>query len=44
MGATGAALTLVWPNPHAYVPTKSTAAKARPILVAGALAVHSDVL
>ena len=29
MGEMGAAQTLAWPNPHVYVPTKSTAAKAR---------------
>ena len=40
----GAAQTLVWPNPSVYMPTKSTAAKARPILAAGALTVCSDVL
>ena len=28
----GAALTLAWPNPHVYVPTKSTAATTRPVL------------
>ena len=33
----GAAQTLAWPNPHIYVPTKSIAAKARPVLAAGAL-------
>ena len=44
MGDMGAGLTLVWLNPFVYVPTKSTAAKAKPVLVAGAFIVHSDVL
>ena len=43
VGAMGAAQTLTWPNPHVYMPTKSTAAKARPISVAGALIVCLDV-
>ena len=40
----GAAQTLAWPNPCVYVPTKSTAAKVRPVLSAGAFIVCSDVL
>ena len=44
VGAMGAALSLAWPNPPVYVPTKSTAAKARPVLAVGALVVRSDVL
>ena len=40
----GSALTVTWPNPHVYVPTKSTVTKTRDILVAGALIVHSEVL
>ena len=44
VGAMGAAQTLAWPNPCVYVPTKSTAAKTRPISAVGALTVCSDVL
>ena len=40
----GAAQTLAWPNPHVYVPTKSTAAEARPVSALGALIVCSDIL
>ena len=43
MGATGAAWNLAWPNPLMYVPTKSTASKARPVLAVGTFIVHSDV-
>ena len=43
LGAMGAALTLTWTNLRMYMPTKSTPAKARPISVAGALVVCSDV-
>ena len=43
MGTLEAAQTLAWPNPHVYMPTKSTAAKARSVSAVGAL-VHSDVL
>ena len=42
--AMGAAQTLAWPNPHVFVPAKFTAAKARPVMAAGALDVRSDVL
>lgn len=44
VGVMGATLTLSWPNPHVYVPTKSTVAKTRDSLVAGVLIVHSEVL
>ena len=44
VGTMGSALTLAWPNPHVYVPTKSTVAKTRDSLVAGVLIVHSEVL
>ena len=37
VGAMEAAQTLTWPNPHVYVPTKPTAAKARPVPATGAL-------
>ena len=43
VGAVEAAQTLAWPHPHAYMPTKPTAAKARPVPAKGAL-VLSDVL
>ena len=43
VGVMRAAQTLAWPNPHVYVSTKPTTAKARPVLAAGAL-VCSDVL
>ena len=42
--AMDAAQTLVWPNPHVYVPTKPTAAKARQVPAAGAPVFLSDVL
>ena len=38
-----AAQTLAWPNPHVYVPTKLTAAKARHVPAAGAPVFLSDV-
>lgn len=38
-----AAQTSIWPNPHRYETTKSTAAKARSVLAEGVL-IHSDVL
>ena len=44
VGAFRAAQTLACPNPHAYVPTKSTAAKARTVWAVGALIVCPDVL
>ena len=34
-----AAQTLAWPNPQVYVPTKPTAAKARPVSAVGELVV-----
>ena len=43
VGAMAAAQTLAWPNPHVYIPTKPTAAKARPIPSIEAL-VRLDVL
>ena len=42
-GVTEAPQTLAWPNPHLYVPTKPTAAKARPVSAAVAL-FHLHVL
>ena len=39
VGAMEAAQSLVWPNPHVYVPTKPIAAKARPVT----LVVYLDV-
>ena len=44
LGAMEAAQTLAWPSPHIYVPTKPTAAKARPVPAAGTLVVLSDIL
>ena len=43
VGAVEAAQTLAWPSPHMYVSTEPTAAKARSVPAAGALAVLSDV-
>ena len=43
LGAMEAAQTLTWPNSQVYVPTKPTAAKARPVPAAGALVVLPDV-
>ena len=37
VGAMGAPQTLAWPTSHVYMPTKPTAAKARPFSPAGAL-------
>ena len=44
VGAMEAAQTLAWPNRHVYVPTKPTAAKARPISATEALVIHADIL
>ena len=44
MGTMRAPQILVWPTPTCFVPTKSTAAKARRVLAVGILIVHSDVL
>ena len=44
VGTMGASQTLAWSNTHTCVPTESTAAKDRPILAAGGLAVCLDVL
>ena len=44
VGTMRAAQSLASPNPHVYVPTKSTAANDRPVSAAGALIVCSDVL
>ena len=44
VGAMDAAQTVAWPNPHMYMPTKSTAAEARAIPAAGALIILSDIL
>ena len=43
VGAIEAAQTLAWHNPCMYMPTKPTAAKARPVSAAGTLVVYSDV-
>ena len=43
LGTRETAHTLPWPNHHMYVPTNSTAAKARANSAVGAL-IHSDVL
>ena len=43
VGAVEAAQTLAWPNPHVYLPTKPTAAKASPVTAARAVVVLPDV-
>ena len=40
VGVMGATLTLSWPNPHVYVPTQSTNAKAYSYLHLGCKSIH----
>ena len=44
VGSVRAAQTLVWLNPHVYMPAESIVAKARPTLAMGAFIVLLDVL
>ena len=34
---------LIWPSSHVYLPPESTAAKPRPVSIAGTLVVYSDI-
>ena len=43
MSTVGAVQTLTSPNSHVYLSPKSTAAKARPVSVVGALVVYSSI-
>ena len=44
VGSMEASQTLAFSNPHMYMPTEPTAAKARPVSELGTLSVHSSVL